>query len=138
MDGYVEINKVTEPLLARIKFESVEFDNGKSEIKPEMYSDLNKLINFLYDNPEFKLKISGHTDSQGSPETNLKLSKERAENIRDYLVIFAGILEVRVDFEGYGSEHPLIEERSDEDRSINRRVEFQIYREGIEVQKVDN
>ena len=130
LDGYVELNKTTEPMNARMKFESVEFDNGKAEIKPEMYGDLNKIINFLYDNIEFKLKISGHTDSQGSQALNLQLSKDRAENIRDYIVIFAGILESRVEWEGLGSSVPLVEENTEADKKINRRVEFQIYREG--------
>jgi outer membrane protein OmpA-like peptidoglycan-associated protein len=130
LDGYVEINKTTEPMTARMKFESIEFDNGKDEIKPEMYGDLNKIINFLYDNIQFKLKISGHTDSQGSQALNLQLSKDRAENIRDYIVLFAGILESRVDWEGLGSSEPLVKEMTDADKKINRRVEFQIYREG--------
>ena len=131
LDGYVELNKTTEPMNARIKFESIEFDNGKAEIKPEMYGDLNKVINFLYDNIDFKLKISGHTDSKGSQAFNLKLSKDRAENIRDYIVIFAGILESRVEWEGLGSSEPLVEENTEADQKINRRVEFQIYREGV-------
>ena len=130
LDGYVELNKTTEPMNTRIKFESIEFDNGKAEIKPEMYGDLNKVINFLYDNIEFKLKISGHTDSKGSQAFNLQLSKDRAENIRDYIVIFAGILESRVEWEGLGSSEPLVEEKTEADQKINRRVEFQIYREG--------
>ena len=130
LDGYVELNKTTEPMNARIKFESIEFDNGKAEIKSEMYGDLNKVINFLYDNIEFKLKISGHTDSKGSQAFNLQLSKDRAENIRDYIVIFAGILDSRVEWEGLGSSEPLVEEKTEADQKINRRVEFQIYREG--------
>ena len=130
LDGYVELNKMTEPMTARMKFESIEFDNGRAEIKPEMYGDLNKIINFLYDNIEFKLKISGHTDSQGSQALNLQLSKDRAENIRDYIVLFAGILESRVGWEGLGSSEPLVKEMTEADKKINRRVEFQIYREG--------
>ena len=96
-----------------------------------MYGYLNKVINFLYDNIEFKLKISGHTDSKGSQAFNLQLSKDRAENIRDYIVIFAGILESRVEWEGLGSSEPLVEEKTEADQKINRRVEFQIYREGV-------
>ena len=130
LDGYIELNKTTEPMNARMKFESIEFDNGKAEIKPEMYGDLNKVINFLYDNIEFKLRISGHTDSKGSKSLNLQLSKDRAENIRDYIVIFAGILESRVTWEGLGSSQPLVEENTEADQKINRRVEFHIYREG--------
>ena len=95
-----------------------------------MYADLNKVVNFLYDNPEFKLRISGHTDSVGDPEKNLQLSKERAQNIRDYIVIFAGIIKERVEAEGYGDTRPIIEnEVTEADRKLNRRVEFEIYRE---------
>lgn len=130
LDGPMELNTVTQPLASRMKFESIEFDVGKAELKTEMYADLNKVVNFLYDNPEFKLRISGHTDSVGDPEKNLQLSKERAQNIRDYIVIFAGIIKERVEAEGYGDTRPIIEnEVTEADRKLNRRVEFEIYRE---------
>lgn len=128
LDGTRELKKVTEPLASRVKFESIEFDNGKASLKKEMYSDLNKVVNFLYDNPDFKLRISGHTDSYGSEDFNLQLSKERAHNIRDYVVEFAGIGSERVEWEGYGSSKPIVEEVSEEAKAINRRVEFEIYR----------
>ncbi|GAB4238127.1 MAG: hypothetical protein Tsb0034_13550 [Ekhidna sp.] len=130
LDGPMELNKVTEPLASKVKFESIEFDVGKSDLKTEMYADLNKVVNFLYDNPDFKLRISGHTDSVGDPAKNLQLSKERARNIRDYIVIFAGIIEERVEANGYGDTQPIVvNEVTEEDRKLNRRVEFEIYRE---------
>ncbi len=130
LDGPLELNKVTEPLASKVKFESIEFDIGKAELKTEMYADLNKVVNFLYDNIDFKLRISGHTDSRGSSHINIQLSKERAQNIRDYIVIFAGIHENRVEADGFGDTLPIVkDERSNEDRKLNRRVEFEIYRE---------
>jgi outer membrane protein OmpA-like peptidoglycan-associated protein len=133
LDGPKEINKVTEPLASKVKFESIEFDIGKSSLKEEMYADLNKIVNFLYDNPSFKLRVSGHTDSFGSDEVNLRLSRERAKSIYDYMVEFAGLKQDRVSWEGYGSSRPIIlEEKSEADKRINRRVEFEIYREGVE------
>ena len=130
LDGPIKLNKVTEPLASRVKFESIEFDVGKADLKTEMYADLNKIVNFLYDNIEFKLKISGHTDSLGDPKNNLELSKRRAQNISDYIVIFAGIIEDRVIAEGFGDTMPIIaNEQTEEDRKLNRRVEFEIYRE---------
>jgi outer membrane protein OmpA-like peptidoglycan-associated protein len=134
LSGPMKFNQITEPLTTRVKFESIEFDNGMSDLKPEMYGDLNKIVNFLYDNPEFMLRISGHTDSFGADEFNLKLSKTRAENIRDYIVIFAGVYETRVEWEGYGSSQPIVEEKTEADKNINRRVEFEIYREGLQPQ----
>ena len=132
LDGPMNLRKVTEPLASRVKFKSIEFDNGKSELKPEMYADLNKVVNFMYDNPEFLLKISGHTDSYGSKEFNLQLSKDRARNIRDYFVDFAGIISSRVEYQGYGSSMPIVEGDSEEAMAINRRVEFEIYRPASE------
>ena len=128
LDGPTRLDKVTEPIASRVKFASIEFDNGASQLKTEMYGDLNKIINFLYDNPDFKLKISGHTDSFGAEEFNLKLSKERAETIRDYIVVFGGIYPERVEYEGYGSSQPIVEEKTEQDKALNRRVEFVIYR----------
>jgi len=130
LEGKRSLNKVTVPLASRVKFKSIEFDNGKSNLKEEMYADLNKIVNFLYDNPNFKLKISGHTDSFGQAEFNLRLSKERAKNIRDYMVNFAKVEGDRVEWEGYGSTKPIVDEISDEAKALNRRVEFQIYRPG--------
>lgn len=137
LDGPRELTKVTEPLASRVKFESIEFDNGKAALKKEMYSDLNKIVNFLYDNPDFKLRISGHTDSYGSDDFNLQLSKDRAKNIRDYMVEFAGISPERVKWEGYGSTKPIVDEVSDEAKAINRRVEFEIYRTAQETAPVE-
>lgn len=132
LDGPMELNKLTEPLASKMKFESIEFDVGKAELKTEMYADLNKVVNFLYDNIDFKLRISGHTDSLGDPAKNLKLSQERASNIRDYIVIFAGIISERVIAKGYGDTMPIVErEVTEEDRKLNRRVEFEIYRDAL-------
>ena len=139
LDGPMELNTVTQPLASKMKFESIEFDVGKAELKTEMYADLNKVINFLYDNIDFKLRISGHTDSVGDPEKNLQLSKERAENIRDYIVVFAGIIKERVFAEGYGSTQPIVKnEVSETDRKLNRRVEFEIYREGSPMEESED
>lgn len=131
LDGPLDLSKVTEPIAARVKFSSIEFENGKAGLKSSMYADLNKIVNFMYDNPEFRLRISGHTDDSGSEEFNLELSKERAKNIRDYIVIFAGVYPDRVEYEGYGSSRPIVEPGQG-DESLNRRVEFEIYRAGRE------
>ena len=128
LDGPMELNRVTEPLAAKVKFESIEFEVGKAELQPSMYGDLNKVVNFLYDNIDFRLRVSGHTDSFGAEDFNLRLSKERAEVIRDYIVLFAGIHESRVEHEGYGSSRPVMVENSESDKAFNRRVEFEIYR----------
>lgn len=133
LQGPTEFNKMTEPISSRIKFESITFANGKADLTTEMFGDMNKLVNFMYDNPDFLLRISGHTDSSGNEDFNLRLSKERAKNIRDYIVLFGDVEAHRVEGDGFGSSKPLIEELTEDDRGLNRRVEFEIYRPALEV-----
>jgi hypothetical protein len=108
------------------KFNSLEFDNNSSKIKPEMEADLNKVVDFLLDHPYLKIQISGHTDSDGDPAANLKLSKDRAQAIKDYVVSKGQFDPDRVIAEGYGNTKPIVEEKTNEDKKINRRVEFEI------------
>jgi outer membrane protein OmpA-like peptidoglycan-associated protein len=129
MDGDMEINKETEPLESKIAFKSLEFENGKADILPEMHGDLNKLANFMIDHPWLKLTISGHTDSQGKEDANLRLSQARADAIKAYLIYEFKIDAARIEAHGYGSSRPILEERSDEDRKLNRRVEFEVHKE---------
>jgi outer membrane protein OmpA-like peptidoglycan-associated protein len=130
MDGDMEIHKETEPIESKIAFQSLEFENGKADILPEMHSDLNKVANFLIDHPKLNLAISGHTDSQGNQDANLRLSQARADAIKAYLIYEFKIKASRIDAHGYGDSKPIVEEQTDEDRRLNRRVEFEIKRNG--------
>ena len=128
LKGDTVIEKRAEPLASRIKFESIAFELGESALRPEMLDDLDKIVSFLLDNPDFRLRIAGHTDSNGDPEFNLELSEQRAQAIRDYIVIFNPVEPWRVQAKGFGSQEPIVEEKTEEDRRLNRRVEFEIYR----------
>jgi len=132
LDGETEIHRTASPLASKLKFASIEFENGKSDILPEMYSDLDKIIDFMLDNPDFRVNIAGHTDSDGSADFNLVLSQQRAAAIREYIVHFGNIAEDRITAVGFGNTQPIVEEITEEDKKLNRRVEFQIYREGAE------
>lgn len=113
----------------RIQFSSIEFASNSSEILPGMESDLGKLMDYLLDNPKIGLKISGHTDTRGDANANLKLSQDRADAIKQFLIDKGGMHPERITAIGYGSSMPLIkDEKTDEDRRINRRVEFEIMR----------
>ena len=136
LDGDMELNMVTESISSRLKFESIEFDNGSAELKTSMYPDLDKLGDFLLDNPDFKLKISGHTDSDGGFDFNMDLSRDRAKAIAEYIIYFGNIATVRVETYGYGSTQPIVEEKTEEDKALNRRVEFQLYRPSQEELKI--
>jgi outer membrane protein OmpA-like peptidoglycan-associated protein len=128
LEGDMELNMVTESISSRLKFSSIEFDNGSSELKASMYEDLDKLADFLMDNPDFKLRISGHTDSDGGYDFNMDLSKSRAIAIAEYIIYFGRISAVRIETFGYGSTQPIVEEITEEDKALNRRVEFELYR----------
>lgn len=129
MDGDIEINKVAEPIESKIAFQSLEFENGKANILPEMHADLDKIANFLIDHPTFKLKISGHTDSAGKEEANLRLSQARADAIKQYLVSQFQLSQDRITAIGFGSSKPIVQEVTDEHKQLNRRVEFEILKD---------
>lgn len=128
LDGDTEMNRTAEPIESKIAFDQLEFENGKADILESMHKDLDRLANFLIDHPTFKLFISGHTDSQGKEEANLRLSQARADAIKAYLIYTFQIQSARIDAHGYGSQKPIIEEQTNEHRKLNRRVEFEIRR----------
>jgi outer membrane protein OmpA-like peptidoglycan-associated protein len=129
LDGDKEINRQVASISQRLRFESMKFDNGKAELKTSMFADLDKIIDFLLDNPDFSLKIDGHTDADGDPAKNLKLSEDRANAIKEYLVEFGNLDAARITATGYGSTRPIVEEKTEKDKQMNRRVEFHISKE---------
>ncbi len=130
LDGDTDYEGKTERMSSKIEFQSVEFENGMAEILPDMQPDLNKVVNFLLDNPDFNINVSGHTDSSGDPNFNLTLSQKRADAIKDYIVLRGGVSEDRINAVGYGSQKPIVaEEKTAQDRRLNRRVEFEIYKD---------
>ncbi|MFK7900254.1 MAG: OmpA family protein [Cyclobacteriaceae bacterium] len=115
---------------AKITFKSVEFENGKWDILPEMEKDLWDVINFMTDHPAISLKISGHTDSHGDPAKNMTLSRNRAEAIKEFLEMTGFIEPDRITTQGYGDTHPIrVPEVTNHDRELNRRVEFEILKD---------
>lgn len=82
----------------------------------------------MIDHPELNLRISGHTDSAGKEEANLKLSQDRADAIKQYLVAEFKVDDNRIEAIGYGSSKPIVTEVTDEHKQFNRRVEFEIYK----------
>ncbi|MCA6073964.1 OmpA family protein [Fulvivirga sedimenti] len=129
LNGNMEFHRTTVPISSRMEFASIEFEEGSSELSTPMFGDLDKLADFLLDNPDFLLRISGHTDSDGREDANLQLSQERADVIKEYLIYFGKIDESRISARGYGSSKPIVEEKTEEDKRLNRRVEFEIYRD---------
>jgi outer membrane protein OmpA-like peptidoglycan-associated protein len=126
LEGDREFNLEADPIESKIAFRSLEFENGKADILAAMHEDLDKLANFLIDHPKVSLNISGHTDGNGKEEVNLLLSQQRADAIKAYLTYTFNIDPKRIEAYGYGSSKPIVDEKTDEDRKLNRRVEFEI------------
>jgi OOP family OmpA-OmpF porin len=103
------------------------FDLNKYELKEKSITELDKVIRFLGENPDIRVEISGHTDNVGTPAYNLQLSQKRAQSVADYLT-HHGIDAIRLIQKGYGADKPLKPNDTDENRQINRRIEFKVLR----------
>jgi type IX secretion system PorP/SprF family membrane protein len=114
-----------EPLVLERATLHFNFEFNSIDLDEEATLYLDDLARALRDNPELNVKLVGHTDNVGSEKFNLKLSLYRAQTMRDYL-IEKGIAENRVVAEGRGMKEPLNENKSEEDRAKNRRVEMTI------------
>lgn len=102
----------------------INFDFGKSNIKAESFEYLDKIAAILI-KTNARVKVKGYTDNVGSEDFNMKLSKERAESVVNYL-IRKGVDKNKVSYSYYGMLQPLSSNDTEEGRTINRRVEFEI------------
>lgn len=103
------------------------FDYDKAELKDESLPELDRVVEYLNTSSNTRIRLEGHTDDQGDAAYNKKLSLNRANAARDYLVK-AGIDKKRIDTEGFGKEKPRMQGSTDEARTSNRRVEMFIIR----------
>lgn len=111
--------------IVREAFENLEFDFGKATIRSKSYPTLDKVAELLV-KKNFSLKLSGHTDNVGTESANLKLSKDRAESVKAYLVS-RGANPSRIEATGYGETQPIATNKTAAGRQKNRRVEFTLY-----------
>jgi OmpA-OmpF porin, OOP family len=108
-----------------IRINNIFFETAKSELKPESFSELNRLVKLMEQNPAMEIALAGHTDNIGSEEANQKLSTDRARSVLDYLVS-KGITAGRISSAGFGKSKPVAANETEEGRAINRRVEFTV------------
>jgi len=100
------------------------FDVNSDKIKAESYGVIKDIANVLKENPEVKVKIVGHTDSDGDEAKNLELSKKRAEAVKQFLIKEFGIDASRITTDGKGESQPSDSNTTSEGKANNRRVEF--------------
>jgi outer membrane protein OmpA-like peptidoglycan-associated protein len=101
----------------------ITFDVAKSTIKPESMGTINSIYKLMTDNPDLKLEVGGHCDSDGEDAYNLKLSQDRADAVRNQLITM-GIDASRLTAKGYGETKPIAPNTTFEGKAKNRRVEF--------------
>ncbi|MGR6087721.1 MAG: OmpA family protein [Arcticibacter sp.] len=108
-----------------IELPNVQFYSNSSKLLPYSINSIQQLADYLIAHPKIHAIIEGHTDNTGDPLTNLNLSQERAETVRQVLVSF-GVDPIRVEAKGYGKNHPRADNSTLEGRAMNRRVEVRL------------
>lgn len=111
--------------LVRDAIQNLEFATGKASIKPSSFASLDRVAELLK-NKNFSLKLAGHTDNVGRDDNNMRLSKDRAESVKQYLVS-KGANPSRIEATGYGETQPIASNKTAAGRQKNRRVEFTLY-----------
>ena len=132
VDDGTEVKRGTDPLNPEddvvkigvpIILEGIMFDVNKTDIRPESENRLMKTLKTLQTYDDISVEISGHTDSDGSAKSNLKLSQGRAESVKAWLVS-KGIDANRMTTVGYGEDKPVADNKTKEGKQKNRRIEF--------------
>ena len=108
----------------RVVTNDILFDVNSDVIKKESYTIVNQFGEALKTNPGLKIKITGHTDSDGTPANNIELSKKRAAAVKAYLVMNYSVDDSRIQTDGKGASMPVSNNNSAEGKAKNRRVEF--------------
>ena len=132
-NGYIELvdticmNKLK--MNTSIILRNVFFDVDKSTLRPESVQELDKLTDIMRNNPNLKIELSGHTDSDGDDKHNMSLSDNRAKAVVDYLIA-KGINPNRLTWKGYGETMPIELNDTPEHKQQNRRTEVKILSNG--------
>ena len=108
-----------------MRLDNVIFPVGKSKINEESYSELNVVVDMMQENPMMVVQLEGHTDYQGDAKDNIKLSQERVESVKRYIVS-KGIAKSRIKTKAFGGTMPLSRDNTPEAHRLNRRVELRI------------
>lgn len=112
-----------------LTLENVNFGQGSSVLVESSFESLDDLVDMLNESSQMTIQLEGHTDFRGSPTANLKLSQDRVDAVKKYLV-GKGIAESRIATKAFGGSQPLSRANTPEARARNRRVEVRITSDG--------
>src|SRR6186997_2648895 len=123
-NGCPEIKK---EIIQKVEFAAreIQFAYARATLLPASKKVLDEVADLLLKETDLKIDIEGHTSSDGNFNTNMKLSKERAETVKNYL-IKKGVDPSRLTSQGFGPNKPLNEGKSEEEKALNRRVELKL------------
>lgn len=107
----------------RVAVYGINFDTGKATLRPESEAVLEEVRKLAAGHPDLKLRIEGHTDNAGNAAANRKLSQDRANAVRTWLVA-KGVKPAQLTAAGLGDTRPAADNGTDEGRAKNRRVEL--------------
>lgn len=124
-----KIQRILKSLFQKA-LQGIWFDSGSDRIVPGSYKILNQIAGVLVANPTYIIEIRGYTDNVGRPESNLLLSKKRAQAVMKYF-ISKGVDSGRLNANGYGEKFPVTDNTTAVGRGMNRRVEFIVSYEEI-------
>lgn len=121
----VDVSRNPDGSVALIMPGSITFDTNKSNIKPNFYGTLNKVVQTLKEDNKSVILVTGYTDNTGTDAINIPLSQNRAASVANYLK--GQGVQSRIDTQGYGSQNPIADNSTAAGREQNRRVEISIY-----------
>lgn len=125
VDRAFSFDKQCQRSFAELSTGSVAFRQSSTEIRTSSYALLDQLIEFAYDCRSSMIAITGHSDASGNESWNLRLSRERAQVVADYLAR-GGIAADRLQVDGRGSAMPVADNTTALGRSLNRRIELEL------------
>ncbi|HEX8529290.1 MAG TPA: OmpA family protein, partial [Cytophagales bacterium] len=108
-----------------VRLNNVFFDFDKTELRPESFPELDRVVMFMNENPNVEIQIEGHTDAKGADDYNLNLAGGRITSVEAYMES-KGIAPSRIVTKSYGESVPIADNETEEGRQQNRRVEFKI------------
>ncbi len=108
-----------------VRLKNIYFDFDKTTLKKESFVELDKVVEFLKQNPSVEIEIAGHTDNKGADDYNVNLSQGRSQSVVDYIVS-QGIESFRLEAHGYGEALPIDNNDTELGRANNRRVDFTV------------
>jgi OmpA-OmpF porin, OOP family len=143
-DGYIPLTIIVDPkesvnnkiqrniLLTStsraIILDHLIFEMGRAVINSKSYQSLDEVVAMMKDNTKVVIQLEGHTDNLGNAEKNMKLSQDRVEAVKKYLVS-KGIDKNRIKTKAFGGTQPLSNERTEEAKALNRRVEMRVLKD---------